>query len=212
MNPPKGSLLLYAVTDRHWLNGRPLEQAVEETLRGGATMVQLREKDLPRDEFRAEALRVKEVCRRFGVPLLINDNVELAREVGADGVHVGQDDMDMKAARALLGPHAIIGVSAHNVEEAVRAERDGADYLGSGAVFPTGTKGNVRALPLDELKAICAAVKIPVVAIGGIGAENIGRLAGSGVVGAAVVSAIFAQSDIEAAARGLRELAEKAFC
>jgi len=207
----KESLLLYAVTDRHWLNGRPLETAVEEALRGGATMIQLREKSLPRDEFLAEARRVKEVCRRCGVPLLINDDVELAREVGADGVHVGQDDMSMKAARSLLGPNAIIGVSAHTVEEAVKAERDGADYLGSGAVFPTGTKNDVRVLTFDELKRITAAVRIPVVAIGGIGAGNIGSLAGSGIVGVAVVSAVFAQNDIESGTRSLRELAQKAF-
>ena len=177
----RSSLLLYAVTDRGRLVGRTLPQAVEAVIRGGATLVQLREKGLDYPAFRAEALEVLAVCRRHGVPLLINDNVELALEIGADGVHVGQDDLEAGQARARLGPDKLIGVSAHTVEEALRARAPGADYLGAGAVFPTGTKGDAGALPLERLRAICAAVDIPVVAIGGIGPDNIERLTGTGI-------------------------------
>ena len=206
----RSSLLLYAVTDRSRLGGRTLPQAVEAVLRGGATLVQLREKGLDYPAFRAEALEVLEVCRRHGVPLLINDNVELALEIGADGVHVGQDDLEAGQARVRLGPDKLIGVSAHTVEEALRARAAGADYLGAGAVFPTGTKGDAGALPLERLRAICAAVDIPVVAIGGIGPDNIERLTGTGIAGVAVVSALFAQPDPEQATRTLRALAARA--
>ena len=203
----RSSLLLYAVTDRGRLGGRTLPQAVEAVLRGGATLVQLREKGLDYPAFRAEALEVLAVCRRHGVPLLINDNVDLALEIGADGVHVGQDDLECGQARAKLGPDRIIGVSAHSVEEALRAQAAGADYLGAGAVFPTGTKGDASGLPLSTLRDICAAVDIPVAAIGGIGPGNIGKLRGAGVAGVAVVSALFAQPDPYQATRMLRELA-----
>ena len=206
----RSSLLLYAVTDRGRLVGRTLPQAVEAVIRGGATLVQLREKGLDYPAFRAEALEVLAVCRRHGVPLLINDNVDLALEIGADGVHVGQDDLEAGQARAKLGPDRIIGVSAHSVEEALRAQAAGADYLGAGAVFPTGTKGDASCLPLAVLRDICAAVDIPVAAIGGIGPDNIGRLRGSGAAGVAVVSALFAQPDPCRAARTLRELAAEA--
>ena len=203
----RSSLLLYAVTDRGRLVGRTLPQAVEAVIRGGATLVQLREKGLDYPAFRAEALEVLAVCRRHSVPLLINDNVELALEIGADGVHVGQDDLEAGQARVRLGPDKLIGVSAHTVEEALRARAAGADYLGAGAVFPTGTKGDAGALPLERLRAICAAVDIPVVAIGGVGPDNIEKLRGTGIAGVAVVSALFAQPDPEGAARALRELA-----
>ena len=206
----RSSLLLYAVTDRGRLVGRTLPQAVEAVIRGGATLVQLREKGLDYPAFRAEALEVLAVCRRHGVPLLINDNVELALEIGADGVHVGQDDLEAGQARVRLGPDKLIGGSAHTVEEALRARAAGADYLGAGAVFPTGTKGDTGALPLERLRAICAAVDIPVVAIGGIGPDNIERLTGTGIAGVAVVSALFAQPDPEQATRTLRALAARA--
>lgn len=209
MNCDKKDLLLYAVTDRAWLGDKTLAQQVEESLKGGATMVQLREKHLDRETFKTEALELKELCRRYSVPLIINDNVELALEIGADGVHVGQEDLEAGRARALLGPDKILGVSAHSVEEALRAQEAGADYLGAGAVFPTDTKDDVSVLPYERLKDICAAVDIPVVAIGGIGAHNILRLSGSGVAGVAVVSAIYAQPDVQAAARDLKALAEE---
>ena len=207
----RDSLLLYAVTDRRGLGEKTLVQAVEEALRGGATMIQLREKDVSPEQFIAEALALKPVCARYGAPLIINDNVEVALACDADGVHVGQDDTSLTEARAKLGQDKIIGVSAHNVEEALKAERDGADYLGSGSVFATGTKNNVTRLPLDELDRICSSVKIPVVAIGGIGTDNMPLLSGRGAAGAAVVSAIFSAEDIEAAAKRLRALAEKTF-
>ena len=209
MNCAKQDLLLYAVTDRTWLGGHTLAWQVEQSLKGGATMVQIREKHLDREAFRAEALELKELCRRYRAPLIVNDDVELALEIGADGVHVGQEDLEAGRARALLGPDKILGVSAHSVEEALRAQEAGADYLGAGAVFPTGTKEDVDALPYERLKDICAAVDIPVVAIGGIGTQNISRLAGSGICGVAVVSALYAQPDIQAAARTLRALAEE---
>ena len=206
MNCDKKDLLLYAVTDRAWLGNKTLAQQVEESLKG-ATMIQLREKHLDRETFKTEALELKELCRRYSVPLIINDNVELALEIGADGVHVGQEDLEAGRARSLLGPDKILGVSAHCVEEALRAQKAGADYLGAGAVFPTGTKDDVSVLPYERLKDICAAVDIPVVAIGGIGAHNILQLSGSGVAGVAVVSAIYAQPDVQQAARDLKALA-----
>ena len=201
-------LRLYADTDSSRLPGVSLAQQVEGVLKGGATMVQLREKHLSREQFRAEALEIKAICQRYGVPFLINDDVDLALEVDADGVHVGQEDMEAGRARQRLGPDKIIGVSAHNVAEALRAQAAGADYLGAGAVFPTGTKGNVTALAYETLRDICRSVDIPVVAIGGIGPDNLPTLAGSGIRGVAVVSALFAQPDPEGAARRLRDLAE----
>ena len=210
MNFDRHSLLLYAVTDRSRLGEHTLAWAVEEALRGGVTLVQLREKGLDRAAFRSEALEIQTLCRRYGVPLILNDDVDLALEIGADGVHVGQDDLECGQARAKLGPDRIIGVSAHSVEEALRAQAAGADYLGAGAVFPTGTKGDASCLPLAVLRDICAAVDIPVAAIGGIGPDNIGRLRGSGAAGVAVVSALFAQPDPCRAARTLRELAAEA--
>lgn len=202
-------LLLYAVTDRSWLKGKTLYEQVEQALQGGATFIQLREKELDEARFMEEAVEIQKLCRRYQVPFVINDNVDIALAMGADGVHVGQEDMEAGEVRRKLGPDKIIGVSAHSVEEALRAEACGADYLGVGAVFSTTSKSNVRELPYETLKAICEAVRIPVVAIGGIGKENIMQLEGSGICGVAVISAIFAQPDIPAAARELLTLSEK---
>ena len=209
MKCDKKDLLLYAVTDRSWLNGKSLAQQVDEVLKGGATMLQLREKDMNRDEFKAEAVEIKKICDRYHVPLIINDNVDLAVEVGATGVHVGQHDMEAGQVRERVGADVIVGVSARTVKQALAAQAAGADYLGVGAVFPTGTKADATEVGIDTLKAICATVDIPVVAIGGIGTQNVPRLAGSGIAGVAVVSALFAQPNGERAARKLRALLEK---
>ena len=205
MKCDKKDLLLYGVADRTWLDGRDLADVVEQSILGGVTMVQLREKDLAHDAFLEEARRIGQICRRHGVPFLIDDDVELAAAVGADGVHVGQHDMEAGMARAKVGPDMLLGVSAQTVEQALRAQAAGADYLGVGAVFPTGTKTDAEAVSYDTLKAICEAVDIPVVAIGGIGPDNVAKLAGSGICGVAVVSALYAQKDPCAAARTLLE-------
>lgn len=202
----KSSLLLYAVTDRSWLCGETLYSQVEKALEGGATMIQLREKEMSEDSFLAEAREIKELCARYDVPFLINDNVAIAAAVDADGVHVGQSDMEAGDVRRNLGRGKIIGVSAQTVEQAILAEKCGADYLGVGAVFHTGTKPDASDVSYETLKAICKAVSIPVVAIGGITADNVKGLVGSGICGAAVVSALFAQEDIEAAARELNRV------
>lgn len=200
---------LYGVTDRTWLGKMSLEAAVEEALRGGVTMLQLREKHAGHEELVNMALRLKPLCRRYGVPLIINDDVQAALEADADGVHVGQDDMAVTEARRILGEDKIVGASAHNREEAALAERQGADYLGSGAVFGSSTKTDATVLSREELTAICRTVSIPVAAIGGITEENGMELAGTGVSGIAVVSGIFAAKDIEQAAARLRALAEE---
>ncbi len=202
----RNAMRLYAVTDDRWLRGRTLAQAVEEAILGGATCIQLRDKGRSSDELRAQAEELLAVTRRYRVPLILNDDVEAAAACGADGVHLGQDDMDLSRARKLLGPDRIIGVSAHTVEEALAAEKSGADYLGAGAVFSTGTKQDTSVLPMERLRAICGAVSIPVAAIGGIGEENAARLAGSGIAGIAVVSAIFGAQDIRQAASRLTGL------
>lgn len=203
------SLLLYAVTDRTWLKGRTMEEQVEEALMGGATCIQLREKALDRTAFIEEARSIKRLCERYEVPLIINDDAELAHLVGADGVHVGQKDMSPVTARELLGENKIIGVSARTVKQALKAQEEGADYLGVGAVFGTSTKADAQAISRETLQEICRAVSIPVVAIGGIGENNIFRLSGTGIAGAAVVSAIFASDNIKEASRRLREQALK---
>ena len=208
MNCRPEDMLLYAVTDRAWLKGETLESQVEKALKGGATFVQLREKELDEAEFLEEAKKLKMLCRKYQVPFVINDNVEIALAVDADGVHVGQDDMEALDVRAKLGPDKIIGVSAHSVEEALLAEKHGADYLGVGAMFPTGSKADVQELPYETLKEICAAVSIPVVAIGGISQENVAKLAGSGICGVAVISAIYAAKNIKSAAEELKAAAE----
>lgn len=206
MNCSREMMRLYAVTDRSWLNGQTLYEQVEQALKGGVTLVQLREKGLGAEQFLQEARQIQQLCHRFGVPLIINDSIEVALAVDADGVHLGQDDANAAQARQLLGKDKIIGISAHNVQEALQAVQDGADYLGSGAVFGSGTKTNVSTLPMQTLREICSAVPIPVVAIGGITEQNLQRLSGSGISGAAVVSAIFAQENIEEAAIRLRGL------
>lgn len=209
MNCDKKDLLLYAVTDRHWLDGRRLIDVVRESLDGGVTMVQLREKTLEEEKFLEEAKELQALCRERGVPFLVNDNVEIAREMNADGVHVGQSDMEALDVRAILGPDKILGVSAQTVEQAVLAEKHGADYLGVGAVFPTGSKDDADDVSYDTLKAICQAVSIPVVAIGGITQQNVEKLAGSGICGVAVISAIYAAKDVKAAAADLKTTVEE---
>ena len=202
-------LLLYAVTDRHWLNGRTLVDVVKESLDGGVTMIQLREKSLDEGKFLEEAKELEALCRERHVPFIVNDNVDIAKAMDADGVHVGQDDMAALDVRAKLGPDKLIGVSAHTVEEALLAEKQGADYLGVGAVFPTSSKSDVGEMSYETLKAICKAVSIPVVAIGGISGENVGKLAGSGICGVAVISAIYAAKDVKAAAADLKTTVEE---
>ena len=202
-------MTLYAVTDRSWLGERTLDQVVEQVLRGGATFLQLREKELDRAAFLAEAKELKALTAKYRVPFVINDDIDIALESDADGVHLGQTDLMGRDARALIGPDKILGITANTVELAVAAEKAGADYIGAGAVFGTTTKQNAKNLSLDTLRDICRAVTIPVVAIGGINGDNLPRLAGTGVAGAAVVSALFAQKDPEEAARRLRALAEK---
>ena len=202
-------MTLYAVTDRSWLGERTLVQVVEQVLRGGATFLQLREKELDRAAFLAEAKELKALTAKYRVPFVINDDIDIALESDADGVHLGQTDLMGRDARALIGPDKILGITANTVELAVAAEKAGADYIGAGAVFGTTTKQNAKNLSLDTLCDICRAVTIPVVAIGGINGENLPRLAGTGAAGAAVVSALFAQKDPEEAARRLRALAEK---
>ena len=205
----KKSLLLYAVTDRTWLRGKTLYEQVEKAIRGGVTFVQLREKHLDEVSFQSEALEIQELCRKYNIPFIINDNVEIAKKINADGVHVGQSDMKVGNVRAILGEDKILGVSAQTVEQALIAEKEGADYLGVGAVFPTGSKLDADDVSLDTLKEICSAVNIPVVAIGGIGAGNVLELENSGISGIAVISAIFAAENIESATRNLKELTEK---
>lgn len=204
------ALTLYAVTDRAWLRpGQTLAEACAAALDGGATFMQLREKQLDRAQILAEAGKLRALCAAHHVPFVVNDSIELALAAGADGVHLGQSDLPGRDVRALVGPDRILGISAGTVAQAVAAEKAGADYIGVGAVFPTGTKADAKPMPMDLLRDICAAVSIPAVAIGGIGQGNIGQLAGTGVAGVAVVSAIFAAADPEAAARRMRALAEE---
>ena len=209
MNCRSEELRLYAITDRHWLNGETLYQQVEKALKGGVTFLQLREKNLAEEDFIKEAREIKELCRKYNVPLIINDNVEIAREIDADGVHVGQSDMEAGDVRDRLGPDKIIGVSARTVEQALLAEAHGADYLGVGAVFSTSTKLDARNVSRETLREICKAVRIPVVAIGGITRDNVKELTGCGADGIAVISAVFAQQDIEGAARELKKCSEE---
>ncbi len=197
-------LALYAVTDRACLGGRRLADAVEAAIRGGVTMVQLREKRIDRRDFLAEAEELARICRDFGVPFIVNDDVEIALLSHADGVHLGQDDTDAREARRILGKDAVIGVTARSADEAVAAEAAGADYLGVGAVFGTATKTDTRNIGVDGLRAITRAVRIPAVAIGGVKPSNISALTGSGASGVAVVSAIFGADDIESACRELK--------
>lgn len=209
MRCSKESLLLYAVTDRRWLAGKTLYEQVEEALKGGATFIQLREKNLEKKEFLKEAREIKALCEKYKTPFVINDDVEIAKAIDADGVHVGQSDMEAKDVRVTLGREKIIGVSVQTVEQALEAQRHGADYLGVGSVFATGTKEDAKEVSHETLKEICEAVDIPVIAIGGINERNVMKLEGSGICGIAVISAIFAQPDIKEAARRLHRLAEE---
>lgn len=204
MKLDKKDLLLYAVTDRHWLGDRTLYEVVKESLDGGATFIQLREKNLDQEHFLEEAKELKKLCAEYKVPFVINDNVDIALEIDADGVHVGQSDMEAGDVRAKLGPDKIIGVSAQTVEQALLAEKHGADYLGVGAVFPTGSKDDAVEVSHETLKAICKAVSIPVIAIGGITVDNTSSLAGTGICGIAVISAIYGQEDILEATKKLK--------
>ncbi|MCM1223980.1 MAG: thiamine phosphate synthase [Lachnospiraceae bacterium] len=217
-------LLLYAVTDRSWLGGRSLESAVHDAILGGATFIQLREKNLneensdeenfdernsTEEKILSEARAIKNLCADFKIPFVMNDDVFLAKKIDADGAHIGQGDMPLEKAREILGEEKIIGVSAQNVGQAVLAQRLGADYLGVGAVFQTQSKGDATSVSLETLRAICEAVEIPVVAIGGINCENISRLEKSGIAGVSVISAIFAADDIRSATAALKEKAKK---
>ena len=200
-------LLLYAVTDRAWTGKKTLDEQVEEALQGGVTLVQLREKRLSKEQLIEEARRITELCHRYGVPLIVNDDYEAALAAGADGVHVGIEDTPVAAIRARAGKNFIIGATAKTVEQAQRAEHEGADYLGVGAVFPSPTKQSAIRITNEQLREICASVTIPAVAIGGITQKNVASLHGGGMAGIAVVSAIFGADNIFAATRLLRERA-----
>lgn len=202
-------LELYAVTDRHWLGNQTLFDQVKEALDGGATCIQLREKQLDDKTFLQEAIEIQKLCKQYQVPFIVNDNVEIAKDMHADGIHVGQSDMEALDVRKELGKDVILGVSAQTVEQAKKAEAHGADYLGVGAVFPTGSKDDADDVSHETLKAICEAVSIPVIAIGGITQDNVKELAGSGIVGIAVISAIFAQKDITQATKDLKQATEQ---
>lgn len=209
MRCDRKTLLLYAVTDRTWLNGETLYKQVEKAIKGGVTFVQLREKNLDKEAFLDEALKIQKLCRKYNIPFVVNDDVEIAGRINADGVHVGQSDMKAEKVRGILGEDKILGVSVQTVEQALLAEKEGADYLGVGAVFPTGSKLDADSVSYETLKEICCAVSIPVVAIGGIGSGNVSKLENSGISGIAVISAIFAAEDIEAATGSLKALTEK---
>ena len=198
-------LLLYAVTDRHWLGDRTLFEVVRESLDGGVSFLQLREKELDEEHFYEEAVKLQAMAKEYGVPFVVNDNVDIAVGMDADGVHVGQSDMEAGNVRALIGPDKILGVSASSVEEALLAQERGADYLGVGAVFPTSSKDDADAVSKETLKAICEAVSIPVIAIGGISMDNIMELSGCGLDGIAVISAIFGKEDVRKATKELKE-------
>lgn len=202
-------MILYAITDRSWLGEKSLAEQVEDAIKGGATCIQLREKNLTFDEFLSLAKDVKKITDKYKIPFLINDNVDIAVKVNADGVHIGQGDEAINEARKKLNKDKIIGLSAHTVEEAILAEKNGADYIGVGAVFNTSTKSDAASVDLDTLRDICSSVNIPVVAIGGINEDNIIDLKGSGIDGVAIISAIFAKSDVQKAARLLFDLSRE---
>ena len=205
----KENMLLYAVTDRKWTGTKTLTEQTEDALKGGVTCVQLREKNLDSDTFLEEAIAMRKLCHSYGAVFIVNDNVDIAIQSKADGVHIGQDDMELNEVRKLVGDDMIIGVSAHSVREATEAEKAGADYLGVGAAFATDTKSDANTISHETIKAICDAVNIPVVAIGGISKENISELKGTGVDGVALVSAVYGADDIEAECRTLRNLSQK---
>lgn len=209
MKCDKKMMLLYAVTDSAWVGKQTLYEQVESALKGGVTCVQLREKNQSEEEFLREALEISSLCKKYNVPFIVNDNVKIAIECGATGVHVGQDDCKVSEVRKLVEDEMIVGVSAHNVEEAKKAVASGADYLGVGAVFSTSTKADTDVLSFETVKAISDAVDVPIVAIGGINRNNILKLKGTGVDGAAIVSGIFAAEDIETECKALRKLSEE---
>ena len=208
MKLSKDDLLLYAITDRGSLDKKVFFEKIEEALQGGVTILQLREKELDEDSFTDEAIEVKSLCRKYGVPLIINDNVNVALKSGADGVHVGIEDMPIDEIRRKTPDSFIIGATCKTVEQAQSAERLGADYMGVGAVFPSPTKKNAVRITREQLKEICSSVSIPAVAIGGITLENVGELQGGGMSGIAVVSAVFSADDIKKAASLLKEKAK----
>lgn len=209
MKCDKKTMRLYAVTDRAWVGKQSLYEQVESALKGGVTCVQLREKELCYEEFLNEAIEISALCKEYGIPFFINDNVDVAIKCKADGIHVGQEDMKASTVRQKVGNNMMIGVSVHSVEEALEAVENGADCLGVGAMFSTSTKTDVDVLPKEVLRNICSAVDVPVVAIGGIGKNNIAELAGTGVDGVALVSAIFGADDIEKECRQLYKLSEE---
>lgn len=209
MKVDKKSMTLYAVTDRTWLGDRSLADLVEESIKAGVTFLQLREKNIDFDEFVALGKELKAITDNYNIPYVINDNVEVALACDADGVHVGQHDMEASNVREKIGANKILGVSVQTVEQAIMAEKNGADYLGVGAVFSTSTKLDATDVSFDTLKEICNSVSIPVVAIGGINKENILKLSGSGVSGVAVISSIFAEDNIYNASEELRRLSDK---
>lgn len=207
----KSDLLLYAVTDRLWTKNKSLYEQAEEALSGGVTCMQLREKELAYDEFLNEAKSFASLCKRYSVPLIINDNIDVAVNCNADGLHIGQKDISCAEARRIIGDKMILGVSAQTAEQAVKAENDGADYLGVGAVFSTSTKLDADSVSFAELKKICESVAIPVIAIGGISENNIHLLKDSGICGVALVSAIFSKADIKNECIKLKHLSEELF-
>ena len=206
MRLDKKYMHLYAVTDRAWTGKKTLYEQINEALKNGVTCVQLREKNLDEASFIEEAKKISVLCRQYNTPFIVNDNVNVAIASNADGIHIGQEDMGLKDVRKIVGENMIIGISAHTVEEAKFAQENGADYIGIGAVFETSTKNDVDIIPYEKVKAICDAVDIPKVAIGGINAENILKLRGSGIDGVAVVSAIFGAKDIGKATKELYTL------
>lgn len=208
MKLSKDDLLLYAITDRRNLDKKVFFEKIEEALQGGVTILQLREKELDEDSFINEAIEVKNICRKHGVPLIINDNVNVALKSGADGVHVGIEDMPIDEIRRTVPDSFIIGATCKTVEQAQSAERLGADYMGVGAVFPSPTKKNAVRITREQLQEICVSVSIPAVAIGGISLENVDELKGGGMSGIAVVSAVFSADDIQKAASLLKEKAK----
>lgn len=199
----KESMLVYAITDRHWTGTQTLEQQVEDVLKNGATFLQIREKNMPHDELVKEAICIKEIAAKYNVPVVIDDDIYAVMEAGVDGVHIGQNDMDYVEARKLLGDDKIIGMTAPSVTLAKKAEELGADYIGAGAVFNTSTKKDTKPLELSTLKEICNSVSIPVVAIGGIDHSNVRELKGTDIDGVAVISALFGASDPGEATREL---------
>lgn len=206
MRLDKKYMQLYAVTDRAWTGNKTLYEQIKEALENGVTCVQLREKNLDEASFIEEAKKISVLCRQYNIPFIVNDNVNVAIASNADGIHIGQEDMGLKDVREIVGENMIIGISAHTVEEAKFAQENGADYIGIGAVFETSTKNDVDVIPYEKVKSICDAVDIPKVAIGGINAENILKLKGSGIDGVAVVSAIFGAKDIGKATKELYTL------